>query len=1014
MRWNRGVLYLSLVLLVGAVAAREALAADPQRVGSTLEGCRNNGDITLPNGDGDFICPDDAYTTGNLGKGWNELDLVPYRITLSAGNSAPSVQTYTIAVALDAIDVAVPGYDVISGPVLNTELSDASCLPAVVGAESILAPGIGGIDVTRYRLVTITQNKNTDCVYDYFGRLALGSHLFSGSSLHANLLNEHLGTAGIGAADVSIPVKEILPQELSKTMSATQDAEHVWNVTKSASPVSLDFENTCDEDADAREDSVEVTVTWTKLPASPAGDITVITNISAKNPASRVITVSVSDAIRSGTTVLDTASSGAVDVPANTQMVVFTHTFTVPEGTADLNDIATATYTDKVTGVPVPGTTSATASAEVQPSGTVENFTETITATESITGSFLEYAVDSFTGASGAYDGGYLAGAFTTASVTWTSDEQSDSGSVTFDKRVRVTQPAITSGTLSDTAELTTSGGVTSNANASVALSASATVALTIDKTIPAGIITGAETATFDFVVDGPTDTGAQIIFSDGETSDSAVVGDLEPGSYTVSETANPPWSAQSNQVANLELPTCSAEVSFDNDLERASARVKKVSDPAGFEAGWQFTLTGPNTSESVTTTGTGFVAFAAVLAEGHYTITETAQTGFTNLGGSAECEFDVNYPADAGREYSCTFTNRLQPASARVQKITQPAGFESGWVFTMVGPGTPPGGELVTTTGAGYIAFTTVLQEGTYAVSELQRPDFQLIAPATNLCSFTIDYPADANRVVSCDFTNRRLGIARLVKTVGGAQPPAGSSFAFELRTGASAGVAGFVVEPRTTDALGGIDYLTLLIPGTVYQLCEVGLPAGWTSSLLNDPSVFYPDPLDNSTFCVPFSVLAGETRIFAIDNTPPPGGDARTIGYWKNHSSCSKSNGKQSFVLDQTLAAFPGGGVLIGDIFVDTCREAYAILDKSDLNGTKRASDAAYGLAAQLLAAKLSIQATAGTCPAVLTAIAQGQALLDAANFIATGTYKNKIGATANSVAATLDAYNNNNLCP
>jgi len=84
------------------------------------------------------------------------------------------------------------------------------------------------------------------------------------------------------------------------------------------------------------------------------------------------------------------------------------------------------------------------------------------------------------------------------------------------------------------------------------------------------------------------------------------------------------------------------------------------------------------------------------------------------------------------------------------------------------------------------------------------------------------------------------------------------------------------------------------------------------------------------------------------------------------------------------------------------------------SHLNGTKRASDAAYGLAAQLLAAKLSIQATAGTCPAVLTAIAQGQALLDAANFIATGTYKNKIGATANSVAATLDAYNNNNLCP
>jgi hypothetical protein len=543
MRWNRGVLYLSLVLLVGVVAAREALAADPQRVGSTLEGCRNNGDITLPNGDGDFICPDDAYTSGNLGKGWNELDLVPYRITLSAGNSAPSVQTYTIAVALDAIDVAVPATDVISAPVLNTELSDASCLPAIVGAESILTPGIGGIDVTRYRLVTITQSRNTDCVYDYFGRLALGSHLFSGSSLHANLLNEHLGTAGIGAADVSIPVKEILPQELSKTMSATQDAEHVWNVTKSASPVSLDFENTCDEDADAREDSVEVTVTWTKLPASPAGDITVITNISAKNPASRVITVSVSDAIRSGTTVLDTASSGAVDVPANTQMVVFTHTFTVPEGTTDLNDIATATYTDKVTGVPVPGTTSATASAEVQPlrhrrerHRDHHRHREHHRLVHRIRGR-------PFHRRQRPYDGGYLAGA---------SPRRRDLDlGRTIDKRLgdlRQASPrhatAITSGTAERHRGADDHGRrdlERQRQRRPVGLGHG--TRLTIDKTTPRGS-SPRRTATFRLRRRRPDrHRGPDHLQATAETSDSAVDGDLEPGSYTVVETANPPWS---------------------------------------------------------------------------------------------------------------------------------------------------------------------------------------------------------------------------------------------------------------------------------------------------------------------------------------------------------------------------------------------------------------------------------------------------------------------------------------
>jgi hypothetical protein len=185
----------------------------------------------------------------------------------------------------------------------------------------------------------------------------------------------------------------------------------------------------------------------------------------------------------------------------------------------------------------------------------------------------------------------------------------------------------------------------------------------------------------------------------------------------------------------------------------------------------------------------------------------------------------------------------------------------------------------------------------------------------------------------------------------------------------------------------------------------------------------------------CVNFSVTPGEVETFEIDNVPPPGGDARTIGFWKNWTSCDGS-GNQAHVLDQTLASFPIAsgqtthGVFIGDIYVDTCQEAVKILNKSKLNGTKMASDAAYGLAAQLLAAKLNIQAAAGSCPAANEAILNGQKLLSgqapynttpAIHFNATGDYlgsKSKGAAAtrrnqANQLAATLDRYNNNLLC-
>jgi hypothetical protein len=169
-----------------------------------------------------------------------------------------------------------------------------------------------------------------------------------------------------------------------------------------------------------------------------------------------------------------------------------------------------------------------------------------------------------------------------------------------------------------------------------------------------------------------------------------------------------------------------------------------------------------------------------------------------------------------------------------------------------------------------------------------------------------------------------------------------------------------------------------------------------------------------------VPFTLDAGGEEVFNIDNAPPPGGMAKTIGFWKNWSSCS--GGNQDPILDETLESFLDGGVDIGDLFINECLEATRILNKSDVsNDKKKANDAAYALAAQLLAAKLNIQAGAGWCPATTEAIDAGQELLDQINFDGTGDYlgprvkgeKLDLRNEALDLANTLDQYNNNLLC-
>lgn len=697
-------LALGLGVLPGvlmATATSAAATADPSHVSFNLEGCRNDGSIKLPIG-GKFVCPDSAYTSGNLGKGWNELDLVPFRITATAGNSAPSTQTYAVAIALDAFDAGHPGYDVISSdgaggaPVLNTSLSDPSCTALTSTSQQTLSPGVGGIDQTIYRTLTISQQANTKCVYDWYGRLALGSHLFPGSSLHADLLNQDLDTSGIGAQDISIPVNQISPQKLSKDMSASQAQDNVWNISKSATPAHLNFENTCAGTTGSLQQPVSVTVSWKKV--SALGGITVITHVYATNPAARTITTNVTDVIYDANkNPLDTASS-STDVPANTTELVLTHTTSVPAGTpVPLSDIATGTYTDTVTGVPIPGTTTATASAS--PTITTTNGTAVITDSEGITGTGLTFSVDSTSGASGSFGNGYTLGTATTGPVNWTSDVQGGDGSVTFNKTVYVDQPRQTTGSLNDTATVTGSDGFTAQASGTVDIMTSAVVSLAINKTIPDVLQTG-QTQTFGFQVqDGSNVVVANpsVSFAAGDTSKATTVSDLQPGSYTVSENTAPGWDPQPSQQADISLPKCSGSVTFHNTVTPAHAKAVKVTNPGGFTQGWDMTLTGPGTGqngETVTTDANGIAPFTTDLQEGNYTITEAPQAGWNQTNQAGDCSFSVDYPADGGRVFTCTITNTYQPAISLTKagpglsKVGDPANY----TITLTNTSPPPG----------------------------------------------------------------------------------------------------------------------------------------------------------------------------------------------------------------------------------------------------------------------------------------------------------------------------------
>jgi uncharacterized repeat protein (TIGR01451 family) len=407
---------------------------------------------------------------------------------------------------------------------------------------------------------------------------------------------------------------------------------------------------------------------------------------------------------------------------------------------------------------------------------------------------------------------------------------------------------------------------------------------------------------------------------------------------------------------------------------------------------------------------------FDHLVPQAGYSVAETTPAGWDLTSACSDGSPISNIDLAPGETVTCTFTNRRR-GTIIVRKVTapNPDPTDASFSFTAGGGLSPTSFSLKNGESR---TFDHLVPQAGYSVAETTPAGWDL----TSACSDgspVSNIDLGPGETVSCTFTNTKRGLARVAKTVGGRTPSGSQSFAFELRQGASSTSAGTILESANATAGNGgvISFATKLVPATTYALCELVMP-GWMTTLRPPFYVGYNPSGDNSTICTDFTVQPGDTRSFSIDNKPPPGGLARTIGFWKNWASCASSNGKQRPVLDQTLAGADPAGIVVGTLTLHggDCMKAIRLLDKSTVDtGKKMASDPAFGLGAQLLAAKLNIVAGAGSCPAAVSAINDAQTLLTSIHF--NGITHDKLSAPqatqANALATTLDRYNNNLIC-
>ena len=557
---------------------------------------------------------------------------------------------------------------------------------------------------------------------------------------------------------------------------------------------------------------------------------------------------------------------------------------------------------------------------------------------------------------------------------------------------------------------------------------------------------------------------GANFFLTDAAAANDS--GLLVPGKYSVAEVNIPTGWDLTSGICNMgetiddidvgpgETVTCT----FTN-TQRGKILVDKVTNPAGSSQSFEFD---PSYGDNFFLTDAAAANDSGFLVPGKYSVAEVNVPAGWDLT-SATCNMGEtidDIDVGAGETVTCTFTN-TQRGKIIVKKETDPDGASQSFAFTANYDG--DGFSL----SDGQQNDSGFLVPGKYSVAETVPAGWTLTSATCDLGETIGDIDVGAGETVTCTFNNTQLALVRVIKTISGNPITGTETFTFTLRQNATSTATGNILETQVANFINGgtLNFTTFLTPGEDYQICEVVLP-GWTSSILSMLGAFVIQTEldgDNSTICFEFTPDTGDVGypqyVFNVDNTPPPGGDARTIGYWKNWSSCTRGN--QRSVLDWVLWSFGRPlftpfnamdatrtppltddpdvidddedryepGAVLGNFHVGTCEEAFLILSKSPTNSTgkkKRGSpsDPVYNMAAQFLAVKLNIQAGADPrcldddpAGSAVSLIAEADALLIALNYDGashsnpTGPQKTRL----NELAAIFDNYNNNGpTCP
>ena len=541
---------------------------------------------------------------------------------------------------------------------------------------------------------------------------------------------------------------------------------------------------------------------------------------------------------------------------------------------------------------------------------------------------------------------------------------------------------------------------------------------------------------------------------SDGQQ---ITVNNLTPGQYTSTETVPGGWGLTSivcddaNSTGNTGTGVATFNVEPDETVkcvftntEGGSITIEKQTVPDGSTQAFSFAgdVSGSLTDGQTATQN---------VTPGQYTSTETVPAGWDLTGivcDDANSSGDTNtatatFNVEPGEDVKCTFTN-TERGSITIEKQTLPDGSTQAFGFA---------GDVSGSLTDGQTASQEVVP-GQYTSTETVPAgwDLQSIvcddANSTgNTSTATATFNVEPGEDVKCTFTNRERSMVNLIKTFSGAVNSA-LDFDFAIYEGPD-GFGGTQLASSSTlgDADGVLEFGGIkLDPTGTYTICELGVPAGWTVQWSVDtngdgipdasvtpynPNADDPIPEDLGNRCADFGsgtsypLSPGETLVWAVNNIPPPEGDPRTIGYWKNWSTCSGGNQQYTaaknggpaegfFLIDDVLPLTLGAWV------VDNCEDAVSILDKRDVNsGKKMANDAAYALAAQLLAAKANTSpgVDAGCTPAdFATKVAEADALLTAIGFDGSGSYlrpKDAEYSDAQALASYFDDYNNGLFC-